>query len=264
MFAKPKTSKKKKIITGGMVSSVVVGLIIFLVLFFGPFSKYVDSDDFWKKAEEIVKEERSFNKQWYVRFERQQETDKWLVKLYGSKNEELATKGTIEKTMTESKMFLWSEMTKAQTDEYSANLEVSNIDMEDESNGHDVLFVVLLARLLTPVLKDVEPETFWKTVAEIRGKESSCKQWYTTAQRIEGNEKPPIFEFVLHGSIDVNKANEGNIEMTIKKAMKFVQSKMTYREFYVDSCYAPTSITTLALKDDEFGWVSFISPLEFL
>ena len=230
------TSKQKKMIVGGVFSAVVVGLCIFLILFFveigpfskyvdpEPFSKYVDPEDFWKKVEEIVKEDKSYNEQWYVKSKRQQESNMWSVELYGSLDKDPATKDTVEKMIEESKMFAWSKMTKDQTDECSADYDMQEAIIEEDSKGDELSNVVRLTERVHVNSKD-----FWNKVDEIRKKETSYKQWYITRQKIRAGNSGAGRRFVLLGSKDSKKANKASIEKTIKEAAKFICSDMKFQ-----------------------------------
>ena len=231
------TSKQKQMIIGGILSTVVVGLIIFLVLFFGeigPFSKYVAPDDFWKTVEEIMKEEKSYNEQWYVKSTRQPESDMWSVELYGSKDEEPATKDTVEKTIKESKLFAWSEMTKAQTDEEcSTTLDAQEVDIETDSKGDELSIVLLLTHwVFSKPLFEVQPNDFWDTVAKIKRKETSYKHWYVAGKQMKPTYESGCWNFILCGSTEEILADKGSIEKTIEEATKFVWSDMKLSDYF--------------------------------
>lgn len=149
---------KKKIIIGGIVITVAVGLTIFLVLFLGkqgPFFEWnttalidqeflkmllsalkldrypereVKSADFWTEAQKIKQSEEHTYKQWYVRCVGK--GDSHTVVWYGSKNKEPANEDNIEETIRQAKLFAWTIMKVPLFSQKPPNWEFS-YDLQD-------------------------------------------------------------------------------------------------------------------------------------
>ena len=241
----PMEERQKKMIVGGIVSAVIVGLVIFLILFFGeigPFSKYIAPDDFWKKVEEIVEEEKTYNEQWYVKSERKGDKDMWSVELFGSKDKDRANDKNAEKTLSDGKIFARSKMTKAQNEDCSANFEVIKIHEKRDTKSEVTSYI-------SHLIKHVEAAAFWKSVEEIRQRSEKIKQWYTKATHIQDDSEYWYVE--LYGSRNDKLADETNIEMTIKDGEKYMSSMMKMKT--VDDFHAEHK-AVCSLMTKAIGW----------
>ena len=221
------SSKQKKMIVGGIVSAVVVGLAIFLILFFGeigPFSKFVAPDEFWKKVEQIVMDEKTYNEQWYIKSERKENKDLWSVELFGSKNKDRANEDNVDKTLSEGKMFAWSQMTKA-LDACPVNFKMEEIHHLKDTNDEVTLYINQLIKIGTGSAPEVEATDFWKTVEEIRQKSWDVKRWYAKAMPIAGDAER--FNVELYGSTrNEPVVDKNNIDQVISDGHKYMWSKM--------------------------------------
>ena len=259
----PMEERQKKMIVGGIVSILVMVSIIFVFMFLagaGPFSKYVEPNDFWEKVGEIVKEEKIYNEQWYVKSERKQDTDMWSVQLFGSKNKVPAKMGNAISTLIEGKKFVWSKMTKAQVEECSAKFKVSEIYVKKEGTRGVVSFINHLTMWEAPVPNKVDSKDFWKTVAEIRKNEKSYNHWYTKRTRIEDGAEG-AFEVEFIGSREKKKSKRTKIEKTIREGKMFVWSIMKPAVYGLNRPYGLTTETIVNQDEADKKGETFIDYL---